>query len=53
MFAAHRRERRLDARVIDIGVRQHMLGIGAADDRQLGLTVSCDMRPVRCDLLVG
>ena len=35
MFAAHRRERRSDARVIDVGVRQHMLGIGAPDDRQL------------------
>jgi len=45
MFAAHRGERRLDARVIDIGVRQHMLGIGAPDDRQLGLAVSFGLRP--------
>jgi hypothetical protein len=48
MFAAHRCERRLDARVIDVGVRQHMLGIGAPDDRQFGLAVFSGLRPVQC-----
>jgi hypothetical protein len=39
MFAVHRGERGLDARVIDIGVCQPMLGVGAPDNRQLGLAV--------------
>jgi hypothetical protein len=33
MFAAHRGEPRLDARVIDAGGRQYMLGIGAPNNR--------------------
>jgi len=36
-LAAHRGERRLDARVIDVGVRQYMLGIGAPNNRQFPL----------------
>jgi len=54
MFAAHRRERRLDARVIDVGVPQHVLGIGAPDDRQF-LLFRCveEQDRVRCDLLGG
>jgi hypothetical protein len=46
MFATYRRECRLDAQVIYVGVRQHMLGIGAPDDRQFGLAVFSGLRPL-------
>jgi hypothetical protein len=36
-FTAHRGERRLDARMGHIERHHHVLGIGAADDRQFGL----------------
>jgi hypothetical protein len=36
-FTAHCGERRLDAGMGHIERRHHLLGIGAADDRQLGL----------------
>ena len=46
MFAAHRREGRLDARVIDPAVRQHMLGIGGRTIASSSCSVVSRNRPV-------